>query len=303
MLAAVTASAIDNVGFRYGYEAFPAYHECGVAPVALAFLARWAVGLATVAAWIAAYGSLVAAWAVEVLCGPSGGFCYVGVELGGLPEVPGGEHGVDAAAACDRVEVVVLPFSPRGCPPGLLPYCLVGVQSREPVVGGDFLSGPWVGKWPSVVFRAGHAGVADCAGTDVHHDDGALAGQALGEGDGAHDFAGCARLVQRPDVSGFGRAAIEDLGDECFGQQEPGGDQVTELFKIASWLVAISEPVECIVVFLGELVAQFVGQGEVLAAAERGWRVEDYAVIEERDPVAPASRIPALSQLGLFPDT
>ena len=87
------------------------------------------------------------------------------------------------------------------------------------------------------------------------------------------------------------------------GQQESGGDQVAELFKIAFWLVAISEPVECVVVFLGELVAQFVGQGEVLAAAVRGWRVQDDAVVEERDPVAPASRIPALGQLVLFPDT
>ena len=75
------------------------------------------------------------------------------------------------------------------------------------------------------------------------------------------------------------------------------------MFKIASGLVAISEPVECIVVFLGELVAQFVGQGEVLAAAVRGGRVQDDAVVEKRDPVAPASCIPALSQLGLFADT
>jgi hypothetical protein len=46
-----------------------------------------------------------------------------------------------------------------------------------------------------------------------------------------------------------------------------------------------------------------VGQGEVLAAAERGRRVQDDAIVEERDPVAPASRIPTLSQLGLLPDT
>ena len=84
-------------------------------------------------------------------------------------------------------------------------------------MGGDFLLRPWVGERPSVVFRAGHAGVADCAGTDVHDDDGALAWQALGEGDRADHFAGRARLVQCPDVSGFGRAAIEHPGDECLG--------------------------------------------------------------------------------------
>ena len=31
-------------------------------------------------------------------------------------------------------------------------------------MGGDFLLRPWVGEWPSVVFGAGHAGMADCAG-------------------------------------------------------------------------------------------------------------------------------------------
>ena len=56
-------------------------------------------------------------------------------------------------------------------------------------------------------------------------------------------------------MSGFGCAAIEYLGDECFGQQEPGGNQVAELLKIALRLVTIGEPVECVVVFLGELVA------------------------------------------------
>jgi hypothetical protein len=49
-------------------------------------------------------------------------------------------------------------------------------------------------------------------------------------------------------------------------------------------------------------VAQFVGQGGVLAATERGWRVQDDAVVEERDPVAPAARIPALGQHVLLPD-
>jgi hypothetical protein len=85
MLAAVTAPAIDNVGFGYGYEALLALDERGVPPGALTFFTRWAVGLATVAAYIAAYGSVVAAWAVKVTCRPSGGFCCVGVELGGLP--------------------------------------------------------------------------------------------------------------------------------------------------------------------------------------------------------------------------
>ena len=41
---------------------------------------------------------------------------------------------MDAAAARDRVEVVVLPCSPWRRPPGSLPCCLVGVQSREPVI-------------------------------------------------------------------------------------------------------------------------------------------------------------------------
>ena len=62
-------------------------------------------------------------------------------------------------------------------------------------MGGDFLPRPWVGERPSVIFGASNAGVVDCAGTDVHDDDGALAGQALGEGDRADHFAGCAGLV------------------------------------------------------------------------------------------------------------
>ena len=85
MLAAVTAPAIDNVGFRDGYEAFLAYYKRGVAPGTLAFFAGWAVGLSAVAAWVAACRSVVAAWAVEVTCGPSGGFGCVGVEPGDLP--------------------------------------------------------------------------------------------------------------------------------------------------------------------------------------------------------------------------
>ena len=85
VLAAVTAPAIDNVGFGYGDKAFLAYDERGVPPGALAFLAGWAVGLAAVAAGIAACRSVVAAWAVEVTCGPSGGFWCVGVEPGDLP--------------------------------------------------------------------------------------------------------------------------------------------------------------------------------------------------------------------------
>ena len=74
MLAAVTASAVDNVGSGYGYEAFLAYDECGVPPGALAFLAGWAVRLAAIAARIAACRSLVAAWAVKVMYGTFGCF-------------------------------------------------------------------------------------------------------------------------------------------------------------------------------------------------------------------------------------
>ena len=85
VLAAVTAPAIDNVGFGYGYEAFLAYDERSVPPGALTFFAGWAVGLAAIAAWIAAYGSVVAAWAVEVACRPFGSFRCVSVEPGGLP--------------------------------------------------------------------------------------------------------------------------------------------------------------------------------------------------------------------------
>ena len=85
VLAAFTASAIDNVGFGDGYEAFLAYDERDVSPGAQAFLAGWAVGLAAVTAGIATRRSVVAAWAVEVTCGPIGDFWCVGVEPGDLP--------------------------------------------------------------------------------------------------------------------------------------------------------------------------------------------------------------------------
>ena len=74
MLAAVTAPAIDNVGFSHRYETLLAYDERSVSPGALAFFAGWAVRLAAIAARIAACRSVVAAWAVKVMYGPSGCF-------------------------------------------------------------------------------------------------------------------------------------------------------------------------------------------------------------------------------------
>jgi superfamily I DNA/RNA helicase len=85
VLAAVTASAIDNVSFGDGYEAFMAYDERGVPPGALAFVTGWAVGLAAVIAGIAACRSVIAAWAVKVTSGPSSGRRFVSVEPGDLP--------------------------------------------------------------------------------------------------------------------------------------------------------------------------------------------------------------------------
>jgi hypothetical protein len=73
-LAAVAAPVIYDVGFGYGYEALPTYDKRGGSPGVLAFLAGWAVGVATVAAWIPARCSAIAARAVKVAFGTLGGF-------------------------------------------------------------------------------------------------------------------------------------------------------------------------------------------------------------------------------------
>jgi hypothetical protein len=99
------------------------------------------------------------------------------------------------------------------------------------VVVWDFLPGPWIGQWPSVVVRAGHAGVADRPRAEVHDDDAALAWKPLGEPAGAYRLAGSARRVQGLQMSGGRGLAGKDFVDEIRGHQELGCDAITETLE------------------------------------------------------------------------
>jgi hypothetical protein len=98
----------------------------------------------------------------------------------------------------------------------------------------------------------------------LDENDGAADGETSGESDCAHLLAGAAGGVKLAKVSRCGCAAGENMGDRRRREKDFSCDRVAEAFEVAGRVRSVSEPVESLVVFIDEEVAEFVQQGEVL---------------------------------------
>ena len=142
-----------------------------------------------------------------------------------------------------------------------------------------------------------HTGMGHHAGITVDDGDRSETWQTLGKRDRAHGPARLRDRVKIKEMLSLDGPTTNDRRRRVLRKQQTLRDPITDGLKQPSGIVLVSEPVIDGWRFLGKPMTEFVRQGEVLSSARWRGRIENDAIVEERDTITGATVVSSLRQV------